>query len=84
MWDEDVPYEEKSLLADSINASPCSTSSASMEFTKKYGNGFGKPELPDVTAGQHLSLSQFATAGSTMFFRIFSIPSAFLAKPAMQ
>ena len=55
-----------------------------MEFTKRYGNGFGKPELPDVTAGQHLFLSQFATADSTMFFRILSIPSAFLAKPAMQ
>ena len=55
-----------------------------MEFTKRYGNGFGKPELPDVTAGQHLSLSQFATADSTMFFRILSIPSALLAKPAMQ
>ena len=84
LWDEDVPYEEKNLLADSINASQCSTSSASMEFTKRYGNGFGKPELPDVTAGQHLSLSQFATAGSTMFFQIFSIPSAFPAKPATQ
>ena len=84
LWDEDVTYEEKNLLGDSINASQCSTSSASMEFTKRYGNGFGKPELPDVTAGQHLSLSQFATADSTMFFRIFSIPSAFLAKPATQ
>ena len=55
-----------------------------MEFTKRYGNGFGKPELPDVTAGQHLSLNQFATADSTMFSRILLIPSAFLAKPATQ
>ena len=55
-----------------------------MEFTKRCGNGFGKAELPDVTAGQHLSLSQFATADSTMFFWILSIPSAFLAKPATQ
>ena len=84
LWDEDVTYEEKNLLADSINASQCSTSSASMEFTKRYGNEFGKPELPDVTAGQHLSLSQFATADSTMLLRILSIPSAFLAKPATQ
>ena len=84
MWDEDVTYEEKNLLADSINASQCCTSSASKEFTKRYGNGFGKAELPDVTAGQHLSLSQFATADSTMFFRILSIPSTFLAKPATQ
>ena len=84
LWDEDVTYEEKNLLADSINASQCSTSSANMECTKRYGNGFGKPELPDVTAGQHLSLSQFATADSTMFFRILSIPTAFLAKPATQ
>ena len=55
-----------------------------MEFTKRYGNEFDKPKLPDVTAGQHLSLSQFATADSTMLFRILSIPSAFLAKPATQ
>ena len=39
-----------------------------MEFTKRYGNGFGRAELPDVTIGQHLSLSQFATADSTKFF----------------
>ena len=84
LWDEDVTYEEKNPLADSINASQRSTSSASMEFTKRYGNGFGKPELPNVTAGQHLSLSQFATADSTMFFRILLIPSACLAKPATQ
>ena len=83
LWDEDVTYEEKNLLADSINASQCSTSSAGMEFTKRCGNGFGKPELPDVTARQHLSLSQFATADSTMFFRILLIPSTFLAKRAM-
>ena len=55
-----------------------------MEFTKRYSNEFGKPELPDVTVGQHLSLSQFATADSTMLFWILSIPSAFLAKPATQ
>ena len=55
-----------------------------MEFTKRYGNGFGKAELPDVTVGQHLSLSQFATADSTMFFRILLIPSAFLAEPVTQ
>ena len=84
LWDEDVTYKEKNLLAVSINASQCSTSSASMEFTKRYSNGFGKPELPDVTAGQHLSLTQFATADSAMFFRILSIPSAFLAKPVTQ
>ena len=53
-----------------------------MQFTKRYGNGFGKPELPDVTAGQLLSLSQFAT--TDLFFRILSIHSAFLAKPSMQ
>ena len=81
MWDEDVTYE-KNLLADSVNASRYSTGSAGMEFTKRYGNGFGKPGLPDVTAGQHLSLSPFATADSSVFFRILSIPSAFLAKPA--
>ena len=62
LWDEDVTYEEKNLLADSINASQCSTSSAGMKFTQRYGKGFGKPDLPDVTARQHLSLSQFATA----------------------
>ena len=84
LWDEDVTYEEKNPLADSINASQRSTSSASMEFTKRYSSGFGKPELLDVTAGQHLSLSQFATADSTMCFQILSIPSAFLAKPATQ
>ena len=55
-----------------------------MEFTKRYCNGFGKPELPDVTARQHLSLSQFATEDSNMFFQILSIPSAFLAKLATQ
>ena len=52
-----------------------------MEFTKRCGNGFGKPKLSDVTAGQHLPLSQFATADGTMFSRILSILSAFLAKP---
>ena len=82
LWDEDVTYKEKNLLADSINSSQCSTSSAGMELTRRYGNGFDKPELPDVIAGQHLSLSRCATADSTMFFRILSIPSAFLAKPA--
>ena len=41
LWDEDVTYEEKNLLGDSINASQCSISSATMEFTKRYGNGFG-------------------------------------------
>ena len=47
-----------------------------MEFTKRYDSGFGKPELSDVPAGQHLSLSQFATADSTIFFRILLIPFA--------
>ena len=84
LWDENVTYEVKNLLTNRINASQCNTSNAAMQFTKRHGNGFGKPELPDVTAGQHLSLSQFATADSTMFFQILSIPSAFLAKPATQ
>ena len=45
---------------------------------KRFGTGFGKPELPDIKTGQKLSLSHFVTEDSHMFFKIFSIPTVFL------
>lgn len=77
LFSDEVTATQKKEMADKINSLKESS------FTNRHGNGFGKPNFPDLTGMNlnQLNLNDFIGQDSIQFFNMLKIDKSFLIQP---